>query len=143
MAAIGYWHAMLRISDPQATLDFFGLLGLAEVERYDDATGRFTLYFIAVPGNAQCAQIELTHNWDEAGYAGGRNFGHLCFYVDDIYETCQHLADNGVVINRPPRDGWMAFVKSPDGISIELIQAERRKLPPQEPWLSMPNVGTW
>jgi lactoylglutathione lyase len=96
-----------------------------------------------VPGNEEVAQIELTHNWDEAGYDGGRNFGHLCFYVDDIYDTCRHLSEAGVIINRPPRDGHMAFIKTPDDISIELIQAERKKLPAQEPWLSMANTGSW
>jgi len=134
---------MLRISDPENTLKFFELLGLKEVERYEDKAGRFTLYFLAIPGDEGAAQIELTHNWDEAGYGAGRNFGHLCFYVDDIYDTCRDLAEAGVTINRPPRDGHMAFIKTPDHISIELIQAGRKKLPPQEPWVSMPNVGTW
>ena len=143
MAATRFWHSMLRISDPEQTLKFFELLGLKEVERYDSEEGRFTLYFVAVPGNEEAAQIELTHNWDESGYGGGRNFGHLCFFVDDIYETCRHLADAGVTINRPPRDGHMAFIRTPDQISIELIQADRKKLPPQEPWLSMPNIGSW
>lgn len=143
MAATRFWHSMLRISDPEKTLKFFELLGLKQVERYDSDEGRFTLYFVAVPGNEESAQIELTHNWDEAGYDGGRNFGHLCFFVDDIYETCRQLADAGVTINRPPRDGHMAFIRTPDQISIELIQADRKKLPPQEPWASMPNIGTW
>lgn len=143
MAATQFWHTMLRISNPEETLRFFELLGLREVERYEDKDNRFTLYFLAVPGNEKAAQIELTHNWDEAGYAGGRNFGHLCFFVDDIYDTCHHLSEAGVIINRPPRDGHMAFIKTPDGISIELIQAERKKLPPQEPWLSMANTGSW
>lgn len=143
MAATRYWHSMLRISDPEASLKFFELLGLKEIERYTSEEGRFTLYFLAVPGNEGAAQIELTHNWDESGYGKGRNFGHLCFFVDNIYDTCQHLSDAGVVINRPPRDGHMAFVKTPDDISIELIQAARGKLPPQEPWLSMPNIGSW
>jgi lactoylglutathione lyase len=143
MAATHFWHSMLRISDPEQTLKFFELLGLKEVERYENTEGRFTLYFLAIPGDEKVAQIELTHNWDESGYGSGRNFGHLCFYVDNIYDTCRHLAAAGVVINRPPRDGHMAFIKTPDQISIELIQAERKRLPPQEPWLSMPNVGSW
>jgi lactoylglutathione lyase len=143
MAATHFWHSMLRISDPEKTLKFFRLLGLQEVERYESKEGRFTLYFLAIPGDEAVAQIELTHNWDESGYGSGRNFGHLCFYVDNIYDTCRQLADAGVLINRPPRDGHMAFIKTPDQISIELIQAERKKLPPQEPWASMPNTGTW
>jgi len=143
MAATHFWHSMLRISDPEKTLKFFELLGLREVERYENKEGRFTLYFLAIPGDEKVAQIELTHNWDESGYGSGRNFGHLCFYVDNIYDTCCRLAEAGVIINRPPRDGHMAFIKTPDQISIELIQAERQKLPPQEPWLSMPNAGTW
>lgn len=143
MAATHYWHSMLRISDPEKTLKFFEILGLKQVERYDSKEGRFTLYFLAIPGDEAVAQIELTHNWEESGYGTGRNFGHLCFYVDNIYDTCRDLAGAGVIINRPPRDGHMAFIKTPDNISIELIQAERKKLPPQEPWLSMPNVGTW
>ncbi|HLY58176.1 MAG TPA: VOC family protein, partial [Stellaceae bacterium] len=116
---------------------------LREVDRHESKEGRFTLYFLAIPGNEHAAQVELTYNWDESGYQGGRNFGHLCFYVDNIYDTCRYLADAGVTINRPPRDGCMAFIRTPDHISIELVQAERQKLPPQEPWLSMPNVGTW
>lgn len=143
MAATKFWHTMLRISNPEETLRFFELLGLKEVERYEDKDNRFTLYFLAVPGNENAAQIELTHNWDESGYGIGRNFGHLCFFVDDIYDTCRLLSEAGVVINRPPRDGHMAFIKTPDNISIELIQAERKKLPPQEPWLSMANTGSW
>ena len=143
MPRIQYWHAMLRVSDPKETIDFFGLLDLYEVERIDNEAGRFTLYFLAVRGDEDRAQIELTHNWDESGFGGGRNFGHLCFYVENIYSTCQHLADAGVTINRPPRDGLLAFVQTPDGISIELVQAERRALPPQEPWVSMSNDGTW
>ena len=143
MAATRFWHSMLRVSDPEATMKFFGLLGLRQVEHYDSQEGRFTLYFMAIPGNEDAAQIELTYNWDETGYSGGRNFGHLCFYVDNIYDTCSSLMDAGVTINRPPRDGHMAFVKTPDDISVELIQADRNKLPVREPWLSMPNVGIW
>jgi len=137
-----YLHSMLRISDPAATIAFFQLLGLEEVERYEMPAARFTLIFLAVPGNEDAAQVELTHNWDEAGYDGGRNFGHLAFQVDDIYESCQRLMDGGVTINRPPRDGQMAFVRTPDGISIELLQAGEAKAQ-AEPWASMPNVGDW
>ena len=136
-----YLHTMIRVSDLAATLDFFALLGLKEVRRIDNEAGRFSLVFLAVPGDED-AQVELTHNWDEAGYGGGRNFGHLAYAVDDIYATCQHLMDGGLTINRPPRDGHMAFIKSPDGISIELLQAGPR-LTPAEPWISMPNIGTW
>lgn len=136
-----YLHTMIRVSDPEATIRFFELLGLREVRRIDNDRGRFTLIFLAAPGDEQ-AQVELTHNWDEKGYEGGRNFGHLAYRVDDIYETCRRLMDNGVAINRPPRDGHMAFVRTPDGISIELLQAGER-LEPQEPWASMPNTGTW
>jgi lactoylglutathione lyase len=136
-----YLHTMIRVSDVAATLRFFELLGLKELRRYDNEAGRFTLIFLAVPGDED-AQVELTHNWDEAGYTGGRNFGHLAYAVDNIYESCQRLADGGVTINRPPRDGRMAFVKSPDGISIELLQAGPA-LPPAEPWASMPNIGSW
>ena len=143
MASIRYWHAMLRVSDPKKTIDFFELLGLREIEKIENEVGRFTLYFLAVPGDEERAQIELTHNWDESGYGAGRNFGHLCFYVDDIYSTCQRLADAGVVINRPPRDGLMAFVRTPDDISIELVQTGRKALPPREPWASMLNQGSW
>jgi lactoylglutathione lyase len=132
---------MLRVSDPEATLRFFGLLGLRELRRIDNEAGRFTLIFLAVPGNED-AQIELTHNWDETGYSGGRNFGHLAYAVDNIYESCERLAAGGVVINRPPRDGRMAFVKTPDGISVELLQSGGA-LPPREPWSSAPNIGTW
>jgi lactoylglutathione lyase len=132
---------MLRVSDPDATIRFFELLGLKELRRSDHEAGRFTLIFMAVPGNEE-AQIELTHNWDEAGYTGGRNFGHVAYAVDDIYATCERLAAGGVVINRPPRDGRMAFVKTPDGISVELLQAGGA-LPAKEPWASAPNVGTW
>lgn len=134
-----FLHAMLRVSDPDATIRFFELLGLEERRRMEVPDGKFTLIFMGVPGDQ--AEVELTHNWDERGYDGGRNFGHLAFRVDDIYEVCQHLMDNGVTINRPPRDGHMAFVKTPDGISVELLQDGR--LDPAEPWASMPNSGSW
>ncbi|MBU6166833.1 MAG: VOC family protein [Alphaproteobacteria bacterium] len=136
-----YLHTMIRVSDVAETLRFFALLGLKELRRHDNEAGRFTLIFLAAPGD-EGAQIELTHNWDEAGYAGGRNFGHVAYAVDDIYASCQRLMDGGVVINRPPRDGRMAFVKSPDGISVELLQAGPA-LPPAQPWASMPNIGSW
>jgi lactoylglutathione lyase len=132
---------MIRVSDVPATLAFFGLLGLKELRRFDNEAGRFTLIFLAAPGDED-AQVELTHNWDESGYTGGRNFGHLAYAVDDIYASCQRLMEGGVTINRPPRDGHMAFVKSPDGISVELLQAGAR-LAPAEPWVSMPNTGNW
>ena len=135
-----YLHTMIRVSDPDATIRFFALLGLSEVHRMDNEQGRFSLIFLAAPGD-EAAQVELTHNWDEAGYDGGRNFGHLAYRVDDIYATCQRLMDAGVTINRPPRDGHMAFVRTPDNISIELLQDGR--LPPREPWASMPNTGVW
>ena len=135
-----YLHTMIRVSDPAETIRFFNLLGLNEVRRHEVEAGRFTLIFLAAPGD-ESAQVELTHNWDEKGYSGGRNFGHLAYRVTDIYQLCQHLMDMGVTINRPPRDGRMAFVRSPDGISVELIQDGT--LPPQEPWLSMPNTGKW
>ena len=134
-----YLHTMIRVSDPAETVGFFSLLGLEERRRKDVPQGRFTLIFLGVPGDD--SEVELTHNWDEAGYSGGRNFGHLAYAVDDIYATCRRLVDAGVAINRPPRDGHMAFVRSPDGISVELIQDGT--LPPQEPWLSMPNTGKW
>ena len=134
-----YLHTMIRVADPDATIRFFNLLGLEEVRRHDNEAGRFTLIFLAAPGDA--AQIELTHNWDSEDYPGGRNFGHVAYQVDDIYAACQRLTDGGVTINRPPRDGHMAFVRSPDGISVELLQNGR--LAPQEPWASMPNVGSW
>ncbi len=137
-----YLHTMIRVSDPDATIRFFELLGLKEVNRYEVEAGRFTLIFLAVPGNEEAAQVELTHNWDEAGYDGGPNFGHLAYQVDDIYESCQRLMDGGVTINRPPRDGRMAFVRSPDNISVELIQSGDAK-PPAEPWASMGNTGVW
>ncbi len=136
-----YLHTMIRVSDPDATLRFFDLLGLSEVRRIDNPAGKFTLIFLAAPGDEQ-AQVELTHNWDETSYAGGRNFGHLAYAVADIHTACQRLMDGGVTINRPPRDGRMAFVRSPDGISVELLQAGPA-LPPVEPWLSMPNTGEW
>jgi lactoylglutathione lyase len=135
-----YLHTMIRVSDPAATIRFFELLGLEEVNRMDNASGRYTLIFLAAPGD-EAAQVELTHNWDEAGYNEGRNFGHLAYRVNDIYATCQRLMDNGITINRPPRDGHMAFVRSPDNISVELLQDGR--LAPTEPWLSMPNTGHW
>lgn len=136
-----YLHTMIRVSDVTATLRFFALLGLNELRRYDNEAGRFSLIFLAAPGDEN-AQIELTHNWDEQGYAGGRNFGHVAYAVDDIHAACQRLMDGGVTINRPPRDGRMAFVRSPDGISVELLQAGPA-LPPAEPWVSMPNIGSW
>ncbi len=136
-----YLHTMIRVSDLDASIRFFALLGLKEVRRVDNERGRFSLIFLAAPGDEGRAEVELTHNWDPEIYTGGRNFGHLAYRVDDIYETCQRLLDAGVVINRPPRDGHMAFVKTPDGISIELLQDGA--LPPAEPWVSMPNVGSW
>ena len=136
-----YLHTMIRVSDPGATIAFFELLGLKEVRRFDNEAGRFSLIFLACPGEEETAAVELTHNWDEAGYAGGRNFGHLAYRVENIYETCQRLMDAGVTINRPPRDGHMAFVKTPDGISIELLQDGH--LAPAEPWVSMANTGSW
>ena len=136
-----YLHTMIRVSDPAATIRFFELLGLREIRRRDNEKARFSLIFLAAPGDEQ-AQVELTHNWDEQGYSEGRNFGHLAYLVDDIYETCQRLSDAGITINRPPRDGHRAFVRTPDNISIELLQAGDSK-PPQEPWASMPNSGHW
>jgi lactoylglutathione lyase len=133
---------MVRVSDLDASIDFYcNKLGLEELRRVDVEAGRFTLVFLAAPGDKE-AQVELTHNWDPQEYDSGRNFGHLAYRVDDIYALCQKLMDAGVTINRPPRDGHMAFVRSPDGISIELLQAGDA-LPPQEPWSSMPNTGTW
>ncbi len=144
-----YLHTMVRVSDLDASLEFYcAKLGLVEVRRKEVPQGRFTLVFLAAPEDlesarsAQAPLIELTHNWDPEEYAGGRNFGHLAFRVDDLYAVCQRLADARVAINRPPRDGHMAFVRSPDGISIELLQ-RGAALPPAEPWASMPNVGTW
>jgi lactoylglutathione lyase len=142
-----YLHTMIRVTDPQATVDFFKLIGLEEVRRFDVEAGRFTLIFLAAPGQAGVAEVELTYNWppeDGSGgeeYSGGRNFGHLAYRVENIYETCAALAAAGHIIHRPPRDGHMAFVKSPDGISVELLQ--EGSLAPQEPWASMPNVGSW
>jgi lactoylglutathione lyase len=136
-----YLHTMIRVSDPEATIRFFTLLGLQEIRRIDNEAGRFTLIFLAAAGDED-AQVELTHNWDEQGYGEGRNFGHLAYAVDNIYESCRRLMDGGVTINRPPRDGRMAFVRTPDNISIELLQANG-SLPPEEPWASMPNTGHW
>jgi lactoylglutathione lyase len=136
-----YLHTMIRVSDPEETLRFFSLLGLEEVRRMDNEKGRFTLIFLAAPGDEE-AQIELTHNWDEKGYDEGRNFGHVAYEVDDVYETCKRLMAGGVTINRPPREGRMAFVRSPDGISVELLQ-KGGYLPVAEPWASMENVGHW
>jgi len=135
-----YLHTMIRVSDPEATVRFFNLLGLEEQSRLDSEKGRFTLIFLAAPGDEK-AQVELTHNWDPEPYGEGRNFGHLAYRVDNIYETCQRLMDAGVTINRPPRDGHMAFVRTPDNVSIELLQDGH--LPPAEPWASMPNSGHW
>jgi lactoylglutathione lyase len=135
-----FLHSMIRVSDPKETVRFFELIGLEERRRMDVPQGNYTLIFMGVPGD-EGGEIELTYNWDESGYDSGRNFGHLAFRVDDIYATCQRLMDNGVTINRPPRDGHMAFVKSPDGISIELLQ--QGNLEPAEPWASMPNTGSW
>ena len=144
-----YLHTMVRISDVEASLNFYcNLLGMKEVRRKESEKGRFTLIFLAAEGDEDRAKkeqaplLELTHNWDPEEYKGGRNFGHLAFRVDNIYETCQKLQDNGVTINRPPRDGYMAFVRSPDGISIELLQAGEA-LEPREPWASMESTGSW
>jgi lactoylglutathione lyase len=137
-----YLHTMVRVSDVDASLDFYcGKLGLQEVRRMDSEQGRFTLIFLAPPGQPD-AQIELTHNWDPEAYGEGRNFGHLAYEVDDIYALCDRLMQAGVTINRPPRDGRMAFVRSPDNISIELLQKGAAK-PSADPWASMPNVGKW
>lgn len=142
-----YLHTMLRVSDLEASLDFFcNKLGLVERRRKDHEQGRFTLVFLAAPGDTSAGdespEVELTYNWDPEEYTGGRNFGHLAYAVDDIYATCHRLMEHGVTINRPPRDGRMAFVRSPDNISIELLQ-KGDPLPPEEPWVSMPNVGIW
>lgn len=145
-----YLHTMVRISDIDDSLRFYrDLLGMAEINRHDSEKGRFTLIFLAAPADGDRARssdrapmLELTYNWDPETYSGGRNFGHLAYRVDDIYGLCQHLVDNGVTINRPPRDGRMAFVKSPDGISVELLQSGDA-LPAQEPWASMANTGSW
>lgn len=136
-----FLHSMLRVSDPEATVRFFNLLGLDERRRMKNESGRYTLIFLGVPGD-EGGEVELTHNWDEQGYDGGRNFGHLAYQVDDIYETCSRLMDAGVAINRPPRDGRMAFVRSPDNISVELLQ-KGEALAPAEPWVSMANSGQW
>jgi lactoylglutathione lyase len=136
-----YLHTMIRVSDPDETLRFFSLLGLTEVRRMENEKGRFTLIFLAARGDED-AQIELTHNWDESGYGEGRNFGHVAYEVDDVYETCARLMAGGITINRPPREGRMAFVRSPDGISVELLQKDGH-LPVAEPWASMPNIGHW
>jgi len=137
-----YLHTMIRVTDPDATIRFFELIGLQEVRRHSNEKARFTLIFLAAPGQEGVAEVELTHNWDPEEYSGGRNFGHLAYGVDDIYETCQRLVDAGVTINRPPRDGYMAFIRTPDGISVELLQ-NGNALEPREPWASMPNVGEW
>ncbi|MAF06492.1 MAG: lactoylglutathione lyase [Acidiferrobacteraceae bacterium] len=137
-----YLHTMVRVSDLEGSLDFYCTkLGLVELRRYDEPKGRFTNVFLAAPGD-ESAQVELTYNWDPEDYPGGRNFGHLAYQVEDIYGLCQRLLDQGVTINRPPRDGRMAFIRSPDGISIELLQ-KGESLAPAEPWLSMPNTGSW
>jgi lactoylglutathione lyase len=137
-----YLHTMVRVTDLEASLNFYcHQLGLVELSRKEVPAGRFTLVFLAAPGD-ESAQVELTYNWDPQEYDGGRNFGHLAYAVDDIYGTCQALMDAGVTINRPPRDGHMAFVRSPDGISIELLQ-KGESLAPAEPWVSMENSGTW
>ena len=137
-----YLHTMLRITDVDQSLDFYcNKLGLKEVRRIDNEQGRYTLIFLAAEGD-EAAQVELTYNWDPEDYKGGRNFGHLAYAVDDIYATCAHLMQGGVTINRPPRDGRMAFVRSPDKVSIELLQ-KGAALPSQEPWASMPNTGEW
>ncbi|HTA89291.1 MAG TPA: VOC family protein [Polyangiaceae bacterium] len=137
-----YLHTMVRVENLEASLNFYvNALGLRETHRTENAKGRFTLVFLAAPGD-DSAQVELTYNWDPETLAGGRNFGHLAYRVDDIYATCQRLVDAGITINRPPRDGHMAFVRSPDKISIELLQAGDA-LAPAEPWSSMPNTGEW
>jgi len=144
---VKYLHTMIRVTDPDATIAFFELLGLKEVRRMENEKGRFTLIFLATPedmnapGERANAEVELTYNWDPEEYAGGRNFGHLAYRVENIYETCQRVLDAGHIVHRPPRDGHMAFVKTPDGISIELLQDG--VLEPAEPWLSMPNTGSW
>jgi lactoylglutathione lyase len=144
-----YLHTMVRVRDLDAALDFYcDKLGLTEVSRFENEGGRFTLVFLCAPDDVDLARerraplVEITYNWDAEDYGGGRNFGHLAYAVDDIYAACQRLMDGGVTINRPPRDGHMAFVRSPDGISIELLQ-KGRALTPQEPWASMPNTGAW
>ena len=137
-----YLHTMVRVANIDESLDFYcAKLGLEEVRRYDSEQGRFTNVFLAAPGNHE-AQVELTYNWDPEEYSGGRNFGHLAYQVEDIYALCQKLMDGGVTINRPPRDGRMAFIRSPDGISVELLQ-KGEALAPAEPWSSLPNTGAW
>ena len=136
-----YLHTMVRVTDVDASLDFYGKLGLREVRRIDNDKGRFSLIFLAAPGDED-AQVELTYNWDPETYDGGRNFGHLAYQVEDIYAACQRLMDGGVTINRPPRDGRMAFVRSPDNISVELLQ-KGDAMSPAEPLISMPNTGEW
>jgi len=136
-----FLHSMIRVSDPEATVAFFQQLGLEERRRMENEGGRYTLIFLGVPGD-DGGEVELTHNWGERGYTGGRNFGHLAFEVDDIYATCARLMAAGVAINRPPRDGRLAFVRSPDNISIELLQ-KGQALAPAEPWTTMPNAGEW
>ena len=137
-----YLHTMVRVTDLEESMDFYcNKLGLVEVRRKEIPAGRYTLVFLAAPGD-ESAQVELTYNWDPEEYSGGRNFGHLAYAVDDIYASCQKLMDAGVTINRPPRDGWMAFIRSPDGVSIELLQ-QGESLPPREPWASMENSGVW
>jgi lactoylglutathione lyase len=139
---VKYLHTMVRVRDLEASLRFYrDALGLKELSRKENEQGRFTLIFLAAPGD-ESAQVELTYNWDPENYTGGRNFGHLAYAVDNIYETCRKLMDHGVTINRPPRDGHMAFVRSPDNISIELLQKDG-SLAPAEPWKSMPNTGQW
>jgi len=145
---VKYLHTMVRVSDLDASLRFYELLGLDEVRRIDNEAGRFTLVFLAAPDDAErsaaerAPEVELTHNWDPEVYGGGRNFGHLAYAVDDVYAACERLMAGGVTINRPPRDGRMAFVRSPDGISVELLQ-KGAALAPAEPWASMPNSGSW
>ena len=144
---VKYLHSMIRVSNPEATVAFFALIGLAETRRFDSEQGRFTLIFLAAHGQEGVAEVELTYNWPPEdgtaaeGYDGGRNFGHLAYRVDDIYDVCARLQAAGHTIHRPPRDGHMAFVKSPDGISVELLQDGN--LPPREPWASMANSGSW
>ncbi|MEC9291310.1 MAG: lactoylglutathione lyase [Pseudomonadota bacterium] len=144
-----FLHTMVRVRNLEESLKFYTeVLGLVKIRHDDYEKGRFSLIFLAAPGDEERARvekapvIELTYNWDDEAYEGGRNFGHLAYEVDNIYEFCEHLQKHGVTINRPPRDGWMAFIKSPDGISIELLQ-KGEKLAPQEPWASMENIGTW
>ena len=144
-----YLHTMVRVKDVEASLHFYcTIMGMKEVRRIENETGRFTLIFLAASEDVDAARdnkapcLELTFNWDPENYTGGRNFGHLAYEVDDIYAFCQHVADNGIVVNRPPRDGHMAFIRSPDGISYEILQ-KGESLPPAEPWASMPNTGSW